>query len=94
MVDGVAQLTDEFEALAGVAIALAGVEGVPGARGLGLVHRDVGALQQRFGVGAVVGVQRDADARGDPHVDPLDGEALLERRSEAAADRLHAVGTG
>src|SRR3954451_10625565 len=70
--DRVAQLADEREALARVAVAVALVEGVAASRRLRLVHRDVGALQERLGVIAMLREERDADARADAHVDAVD----------------------
>ncbi len=83
--DRVAQLADQLQALAGVQVALARVELGARAARLGLVHRDVGALEQRLGVVAVLREQRDADAGGDLQLDPLDGEALRQRRGDPLA---------
>ena len=81
--DGVAQLADQLEPLARVQVPLAGVELRARAARLGLVHRHVGALEQRLGVVPVLREQRDPDARGDLELDPLDGEALRERLCDA-----------
>ena len=43
---------------------------------LGPVHRRVGALQQRLGVLAVLGVEADPAARRDVHVAPVQGKGL------------------
>lgn len=58
-----AERPDQRQPLAAVAIASRRVHLVASAHPLGLVHRDVRALQQPDPVGGVVGEQRDADAR-------------------------------
>ena len=83
VVDRVAQLADEREPLAAVVVARRQVDLVAGAHPLGLVHRDVGALQQPDRVGRVLGVERDADARVDVDGDVLDVERALERVPQA-----------
>jgi hypothetical protein len=70
------------------------LEGVAAARRLGLVHRDVGALEQRLGVLAVLGEDGDADARADAHVDAVDREALLERARDPVPDGIGVGGVG
>ena len=81
--EGGAELAHQREPLAAVVVAPGEVDLVAGAHALGLVHRDVGALQQPHGVRRVVGVERDADAGVDVHVDAADRERLLERRAQA-----------
>ena len=56
-----------------------------GARALGLVHRDVGALEQPERVVAVLGEERDADAGVDVHADPADPERALQRGAQPQA---------
>ena len=63
-----------MQPLARVAVARRVVGLEAGARVLGLVHGDVGALQQRVGVGAVVGAQRGADAGVHHDLEPFDLE--------------------
>jgi hypothetical protein len=46
---------------------------LPSARGDGLVHGDVGALQEQLGVLAVVGAEPDPDAAGHLELELLDG---------------------
>ena len=58
------------------------VDLVAGAHALGLVHRDVRALQQPHRVAGVPGEQRDADAGVDVDADAADGEGVLERRAQ------------
>ena len=77
-----AELADEREPLAAVVVAADHVDLVAGAHALGLVHRDVGALQQAHGVAGVGGEQRDADAGVDVDADAADGEGVLERRAQ------------
>ncbi len=48
------------------------------------VHGDVGAAQQRARVGAVLGIERDADAGADFEHLRLDDEGLLEGVENAA----------
>ena len=83
----VAQLAEQLQAAARVAVPLAGVE--LGARPvpLGLVHRDVGVPEQRLAVLRVLGVQRDADAGVDLEGEPVDHEALFERPARSARRR-------
>src|SRR3954467_5906819 len=77
------QLADEWEPLTAVVVATGEVDLVARAHALGLVHRDVRALEQPHRVVRVGGEQRDADARIDVDLDAADGEGLLERRAEA-----------
>ena len=56
-----------------------------GAHALGLVHRDVGALQQPHRVLRVVREERDADAGVDVDVDAADRERFLERGAQPQA---------
>ena len=77
------ELADQREPLAAVAIARGQVDLVPGPHALGLVHRDVGALQQAERVAGVLGEQRDADAGVDVQRDVADLERALERRAQA-----------
>ena len=56
-----------------------------GAHALGLVHGDVGALQQPHRVLRVVREERDADAGVDVDVDAADRERLLERGAQPQA---------
>ena len=86
LVDPAPQVADQLEVLARVAVGAVVVEGVAGVRALGGVHRDVGVLEQRLGVLAVVGVERDPDAGLD-----LDGELL---ELEPLGDRLAHAGAG
>jgi hypothetical protein len=51
---------------------------------LGAVHRDVGLLDERLDVGAVLGVERDADAGLCIDLDVLE----LEGRAQRCRDRL------
>ena len=77
-----AELADEREPLAAVVVAADHVDLVAGAHALGLVHRDVRALQQPHGVAGVRGEQRDADAGVDVDADAADGEGMLERGAQ------------
>ena len=81
-----AQLGDQRQPLARVAVARRVVGLEAGARLLGLVHRDVGALQQRVGVGAVLRAERGADARVHHDLEPVDLERVLERDADPAPD--------
>src|SRR3954447_10098853 len=60
---------------------------MPGAGALGLVHGDVGALEQAERVGAVLGEERDADAGVDVHADAADAEGALERGAQPQSRR-------
>ena len=78
---------------AAVVVARGQVDLVAGARALGLVHRDVGALEQAERVARVLGEERDADAGVDVHADPADARtscssAARSRRPAALARRL------
>ena len=86
--DGVAQLADELQPLARVAVLLLGVEGVPAPRGLGLVHGHVGVPQEDAGVLAVLREDRDPDAGADLDVDALDREAILQGARDPHPDLL------
>src|SRR5436309_1685249 len=47
---------------------------------LGFVHRDIGVLDQRVGILAVLGREGDADACLDPQTHPVDGDLFGQRR--------------
>ena len=81
-----AQLGDQREPLARVTVTGRVVGLKARARVLGLVHGDVGALQQRVGVGAVLGAQGRPDAGVHHDLEPLDLERVLERDSEPPPD--------
>ena len=81
----VAQLAQQLEPAAAVVVALGQVDLVAGARALGLVHRDVGALEQAERVVRVLREERDADAGVDVHPDPADAERALQRRPQPQA---------
>ena len=77
--DAAAELGDERELARAVLVALGDVELAARVVFLGQVHRDVGALQQRVDVVAVLGVERDADARLE-----IEPDALQLERAAAA----------
>src|SRR5918995_6687479 len=81
-VDRAAQLADEREPVAAVVVARGQVDLVAGPHPLGLVHGDVGALQEPDRIPGVLREQRDADARVDVHGDVLDAEGVLERSAQ------------
>ena len=83
VVDRAAQVGDQREVLAVVGVGGAVVERVAAVGALGRVHGDVGVLEQRLGVLAVLGVERDPDARLDLDADVLELEALGDRRAHA-----------
>ena len=62
---------------------------MPALRALGVVHRDVGALDQRVHVVAVVGAERDADARLELDRDAAQRERAAERVVQAAGQLGH-----
>ena len=75
-------------------VVLRRVDGVPIPALLGRVHGHVRPAEQGVGIGAVIGVQRNADAR--LHVDgqPLDRERLLERAENRGRDARRARPVG
>ena len=80
VVERVAQLAQELEALGRVGVARGGVGLDVRSRALGLVHGHVGVAQERRDVLAVVGLQRDADRGAE-----LDGDAAdVERDGQRA----------
>jgi hypothetical protein len=85
-----AQLADQRQPRARVAVALGHVQLCSGARVLGLVHRDVRVAKQRRDVLPVLWMHGDADARHDVHGDLVD----LERARELLADRLRRLERG
>ena len=76
VLDRAAQLAGEREALHGVPVLLGLVELGAGVVGLGDVHRDVGALQQRLAVLAVRREAGDADRGADLERQAVDLERL------------------
>ena len=76
VLDRGAQLGEQAEAVGGVGVALGRVGGDAAAAALGVVHGDVGALEQPADVRAVLGVEGDADARLE-----LDGHAAERERA-------------
>ena len=92
VVDPAPQVADQLEVLARVAVGAVVVEGVAGVRVLGGVHRDVGVLEQRLGVLAVLGVERDADARLDLDGELVELEPLGDRLAHARAGLDRGVG--
>src|SRR5262245_40195737 len=58
---------------------------------LGAVHGDVGVAQHRLAVAAVGGEERDADARADREVAPVDAERRVQRAQDLVGHHL-AVG--
>ena len=85
--DGAAQARLERQPLHGAALHVVRAELVRvAARFLGAVHRAVGVAQQRLRVGAVVGIERDADAGGDFDRRPGDRQRLLDRAAHFLGD--------
>ena len=70
--DGVPEIPHQRETLGAVAIELGRIDDAAGAIFLGDVHRDVGALHEHFGLGAMLGRNRDADAAVHVEVQPFD----------------------
>ena len=70
------------------------MEAVAGLLLLGRVHGHVGAAQQRARVGAVLGIEGDADAGADLEHLPFDDELLLERVQDAPRGRGGGVVVG
>ena len=85
-IDGVAQLADELQPRARVAVLLVRVEGMSAARRLRLVHRHIGVPQEAVGILAMFREDRDPHARGHLDVDAVDREAVLERARDPVAD--------
>ena len=83
-----AQLAEQDEAVAAVVVALLAVGRDAHAVALGLVHRDVGALEQLDRRGGVPGEEREADARVDLDRDAVEDERLLEAAAQAPGDGL------
>ena len=88
--DRVPEIAHQREALGAVAIELGRIDDAAGAIFLGDVHRDVGALHEHFGFGAMLGRNRDADAAVHVEVQPFDGERLLHGRNQLARGELGA----
>ena len=91
---GVAHLAGQLEAIAAVVVALGGVDPVPGAPALGLVHRDVGVAQQGARVLGVLGEDGDADARADVQRDPGERVGAPERRAQPGGRHRGRLGVG
>ena len=81
-----AQRGQQAEPVGGVAVARRVVHLDAGVLLLGQVHRDVGAAHELLDVGAVLGVQRDADARLELEQHLLELERLDERVADPAGD--------
>ena len=76
---GAAELVLERQLLQRRGVHRLAVELVVAAAGvLGVVHRGVGVLEERFEVGPVLGEQADADARGDEDLVLVQLERLLQ----------------
>ena len=88
--NGVPEIAHQREALGAVAIELRRIDHAAGAIFLGDVHRDVGALHEHFGLGAMLGRDRNADAAVHVEVQPFDGERLLHGRNQLARGQLGA----
>ena len=88
--DGVPEIAHQREPLGAVAIELRRVDDAAGSIFLRDVHRHVGALHQHFGLGAVLGRDRDADAAVHVEVEPFDGERLLHGGNQLARGQLGA----
>ena len=86
----VREFPGERETLERVLVALARVARVPGLRGLGLVHRDVGVLHQLLVVLGVLGEQRDPDACRHAQAHALDRERLGDRLEDLLRHQLRA----
>ena len=90
--DRVAQLGGEREPARAVVV-LAGLERRVAARGgLRGVHGDVGALDQRLDVMAVLGMARDADRAADLQRGGVDGERLAQAGEQALGDLVGGLG--
>ena len=64
---------------------------VPAGR-LGLVHRRVGVLEQRFRIVAVLRIETDADAGGAEHLGSVELNGRLERRENPGRDPSGVLG--
>ena len=78
-----AQLAEQLQPLRRVGVALGRVRLDAGARALGVVHRDVGALDERVHVGAVLRAVGDADARVEHRHDAVERERAGQRVLQA-----------
>lgn len=76
---GLAQLPRQLEAVAAVEVAICGVHRPAPVIALGVVHGDVGPLDERVGIVAVVGSESDPDAGLDPQAHPVDRNRLRQR---------------
>ena len=76
------QLAEALQPVGRVGIARRVVDAHARVLALGLVHRDVRALDERGDVGPVVRAERDADARAELDRDAADDERALERAGE------------
>ena len=93
LLDRPLQLADQQQPLGRVVVVLGAVEHGQ-VHLLARVHRHVGLAQQRLGVGAVVGEQRDADAAPRAQAQVADVERALELAEQAARDALRVAGVG
>ena len=82
LLDRAAELGEQAEPGGRVVVALGGVELDADVRLLREVHRDVGAAEQRVDVLAVLGEERDADARLGLEHELVDLERLPQRLRE------------
>ncbi len=78
-----AQVGDQADPLCGHVVLVGTVERPVEAHTLGPIHRDVGLAHQRAGIRAVERRSRDAHARADPHVEPVEGEGLRQHLGES-----------
>ena len=81
-----AQLAEQLQPLGGVRVAVRRVGLDAGARALGVVHRDVGALDQRVHVGPVLGAVGDPDAGVQHGRDAVEQERARDRVLQAAGE--------
>ena len=95
LLDRHAQLFGQAQAVAGaIEVLLALIQCVVRSRGLGSVHRHVGAPQQTVAVLRVGGSERDANARADARADRVEDEGCFEGAREPLGDRDGILGGG
>ncbi len=87
--DGVAQVVLQLQALQVVRLQVGLVEAEALLRFLGVVHRHVGRLQQRHGVLAVLGIDRNADAGAQQHLAAEEHERALQVVVDLLGDAAH-----
>jgi hypothetical protein len=88
------ELGDERQPAWAVGVQFRFVQPEAAGRCLGVVHGEVRPLEQDGGSGAVVGSEGDTDRPADLHLQPVEGDGLLQRPEHPPADPQHPVLVG